>query len=184
MMGHGIVAGGLVRAGVLASRMASTTRRTRSQRSWRRAARGPAQAVLLSAVFNMLGALLVGTAVADTIAGIVTVSAAEAVAVIGAGVLGGRSLEPPHLVARPAVELRHTLSSAGSSAPLSQRTEAARCNWGGLDGWRPVGVLGVLIALALSPADRVRLGARCLIAARSASAQACDSARHCADQVR
>ena len=31
----------------------------------------PGQAVVLSAVFNMLGALLVGTAVADTIAGIV-----------------------------------------------------------------------------------------------------------------
>ena len=48
----------------------------------------PAQAVLLSAVFNMLGALLVGTAVADTIAGIVTVSGPDAVAVIGSGVLG------------------------------------------------------------------------------------------------
>ena len=34
----------------------------------------PGQAIALSAVFNMLGALLVGTAVADTIAGIVTVA--------------------------------------------------------------------------------------------------------------
>ncbi len=33
----------------------------------------------------MLGALLVGTAVADTIAGIVTVTGADAVTVIGAG---------------------------------------------------------------------------------------------------
>ena len=33
----------------------------------------PGQAIVLAAVFNMLGALLVGTAVADTIAGIVTV---------------------------------------------------------------------------------------------------------------
>ena len=48
----------------------------------------PGQAIVLSAVFNMLGALLVGTAVADTIAGIVTVSGAEAVVVIGSGALG------------------------------------------------------------------------------------------------
>ncbi|MGZ4338413.1 MAG: inorganic phosphate transporter, partial [Gaiellaceae bacterium] len=48
---------------------------------------GPGQAIVLSAIFNMLGAVLVGTAVADTIAGIVTVSGGDAVAVIGSGVL-------------------------------------------------------------------------------------------------
>ena len=48
----------------------------------------PRQAVVLAGVFNMLGALLVGTAVADTSAGIVTVSGAEAVVVIGSGALG------------------------------------------------------------------------------------------------
>ena len=47
----------------------------------------PRDAVVLSAVFNMAGALLVGTAVASTIAGIVTVSAADAVTVIGGGAL-------------------------------------------------------------------------------------------------
>jgi phosphate/sulfate permease len=40
-------------------------------------------AIALSAVFNMLGALPVGSAVADTIAGIVTVSPAQTVTVIG-----------------------------------------------------------------------------------------------------
>ena len=48
----------------------------------------PQQAIVLAAVFNMLGALLVGTAVADTIAGIVTVPGTEAVIVIGSGALG------------------------------------------------------------------------------------------------
>src|SRR3954451_8252922 len=47
----------------------------------------PGQAVALAAVFNMLGAVIVGTAVADTIAGIVEVAPADAVAVIGSGVL-------------------------------------------------------------------------------------------------
>ena len=45
----------------------------------------PRQAIVLSAVFNLLGPLLVGTAVADTIAGIVTVPAGQEVVVIGAG---------------------------------------------------------------------------------------------------
>src|SRR5512141_3076503 len=52
-----------------------------------RAAR-PGQAIVLSAIFNMLGALVVGTAVADTIAGIVMVTRADAAAVIGSGALG------------------------------------------------------------------------------------------------
>jgi phosphate/sulfate permease len=38
-------------------------------------------------VFNMVGALLLGTAVADTIAGIVTVAPGLAVVVIGSGAL-------------------------------------------------------------------------------------------------
>src|SRR6266540_5335377 len=48
----------------------------------------PGAAVALAGVFNLLGALLVGTAVADTIAGIVTVPSTRAVAVVGSGVLG------------------------------------------------------------------------------------------------
>ena len=110
----------------------------------------PAQAVLLSAVFNMLGALLVGTAVADTIAGIVTVSGPDAVAVIGSGVLGAvvwnlltwwRALPSSSAHALVGGLVGSALAADGSGA----------VNWGGLDGWRPVGVLGVLIALALSP---------------------------------
>ncbi len=110
----------------------------------------PAQAVLLSAVFNMLGALLVGTAVADTIAGIVTVSGPDAVAVIGSGVLGAvvwnlltwwRALPSSSAHALVGGLVGSALAADGGGA----------VNWGGLDGWRPVGVVGVLIALALSP---------------------------------
>jgi inorganic phosphate transporter, PiT family len=49
-----------------------------------RAAR-PLQAVGLAAVFNMLGQLLLGAAVADTIGGIVTLAPASTIEVIGAG---------------------------------------------------------------------------------------------------
>src|SRR6186997_3425265 len=52
-----------------------------------RAAR-PGSAVLLAAVGNVLGPLLLGTAVASTIAGIVTVSSDEVIAVLGAALTG------------------------------------------------------------------------------------------------
>ncbi len=45
----------------------------------------PLQAILLASVCNVLGPLLLGAAVADTIAGIVTVGSAQAIPVIGAG---------------------------------------------------------------------------------------------------
>ena len=49
-----------------------------------RAAR-PGQAIILASVFNLIGPLVIGAAVADTIGGIVTVAPSAAVAVIGSG---------------------------------------------------------------------------------------------------
>ena len=111
---------------------------------------GPGQAIVLAAVFNMLGALLVGTAVADTIAGIVTVAPTEAVAVIGAGVLAAtlwnlltwsRGLPSSSAHALVGGLVGSAFAAAGIGA----------IQWGGLDGWKPVGVFGVLIVLAVSP---------------------------------
>src|SRR5689334_7987470 len=48
----------------------------------------PGPAVVLAAIFNVLGALLLGTAVASTIAGVIDVEPSEAVAVIGSGLFG------------------------------------------------------------------------------------------------
>ena len=45
----------------------------------------PSQAIVLAAAFNLLGPFVIGAAVADTIAGIVTVPPEDATAVIGAG---------------------------------------------------------------------------------------------------
>ncbi len=110
----------------------------------------PGQAIALSATFNMLGAVLVGTAVADTIAGIVTVPASEGVAVIGAGALGATLWN--------IATWRRGLPSSSGHALVGGLVGAAvvttglsGINWGGLDGWHPVGVFGVLIALAVSP---------------------------------
>src|SRR4051794_33381802 len=52
-----------------------------------RAAR-PAPAIVIAAAGNIVGPLLLGSAVADTIAGIVTVPADETIAVIGAALTG------------------------------------------------------------------------------------------------
>jgi PiT family inorganic phosphate transporter len=110
----------------------------------------PGQALALSAVFNMLGALLVGTAVASTIAGIVTVDPSDTVAVIGAGLTAA--------VAWNVLTWWRGLPSSSGHALVGGLVGAAvasfgldAVNWGGLDGWKPVGVFGVLIALAVSP---------------------------------
>jgi PiT family inorganic phosphate transporter len=110
----------------------------------------PGQAIVLSATFNLAGALLLGTAVADTIAGIVHVSPSDAVAVIGSAMLAAvawnvltwwRSL--------PSSSAHALVGGLVGAAIAEQGTDAV--NWGGLDGLKPEGVLGVLIALAVSP---------------------------------
>lgn len=110
----------------------------------------PGQAIVLSATFNVLGALIVGTAVANTIAGIVTVPPSRTVGVVGSGVLGAviwnlltwwRGL--------PSSSGHALVGGLAGSAVAEAGSHAVR--WGGLSGWRPVGVFGVLIALAVSP---------------------------------
>jgi PiT family inorganic phosphate transporter len=131
----------------------------------------PGQAIVLSAVFNMLGALLVGTAVASTIAGIVTVGPASAIAVIGAGVLAAT-------VWNALTWWRGLPSSSGhalvgglvGSALAEGGSEAVQ--WGGLEGWRPVGVLGVLIALAVSPPLGLAFGFAAIRVSRNLSRRA------------
>ncbi|MCD6015353.1 MAG: inorganic phosphate transporter [Solirubrobacterales bacterium] len=114
-----------------------------------RAAR-PLQAIILAAIFNLLGPLLVGAAVADTIGGIVTVAPSAAVEVIGSGLAGA--------VAWNLITWRFGLPSSSGHALVGGLVGAAlvegglgAVEWGGLDGWHPVGVLGTLIALAISP---------------------------------
>lgn len=110
----------------------------------------PAPAVAMSAAFNILGALLLGTAVANTIAGIVTVSPSEAVAVIGSGVLAATLWNLLTWWLGLPSSSGHALVGGLVGAGLAAAGSAA-INWGGLDGLTPIGVFGVLIALAISP---------------------------------
>jgi PiT family inorganic phosphate transporter len=114
-----------------------------------RAAR-PGQAVAMAAVCNMLGPLLVGTAVANTIAGIVTVEGADGVAIIGAGLLAAVLWNTFTWALGLPSSSGHALVGGLVGAGLAA-SGAGAIRWGGLDGLRPVGVLGTLVALAVSP---------------------------------
>ena len=111
----------------------------------------PRQAIVLATVFNMAGALLVGSAVADTIAGIVDVPASEAVGVIGAGVLAATLWNLLTWWRGLPSSSAHALVGGLAGAAFAEAGIDA-VNWGGLEGIKPVGVWGVMIALAVSPA--------------------------------
>lgn len=114
-----------------------------------RAAR-PAQAVALAAVFNVLGPLLVGSAVADTIGGIVTVGGSVGVEVIGAGLFAAVSWNVLTWALGLPSSSGHALVGGLVGAALAAGGSGA-IRWGGFDGVHPVGVLGTLVALAVAP---------------------------------
>ncbi len=110
----------------------------------------PRQAILLASVFNLLGPLLLGAAVANTIAGIVSVTPSAADHVIAAGLASA--------VTWNLVAWRRGLPSSSGQALVGGLVGAALAeggihavNWGGLHGGHPVGVFGTLISLAASP---------------------------------
>jgi PiT family inorganic phosphate transporter len=114
-----------------------------------RAAR-PGQAIALATVFNLLGPLLMGAAVADTIGGIVTVPPSVSTEVIGCGLAAA--------VTWNLVTWRLGLPSSSGHALVGGLVGAALVQggldavlWGGIESWRPVGVFGTLIVLAVSP---------------------------------
>ena len=107
-------------------------------------------AVALAAAFSLLGAIVVGTAVASTIAGIVSVTGAGAVAVIGAGALAATCWNVGTWRLGLPSSSAHALVGGLCGAALVDSGSGA-IRWGGLEGLRPVGLAGVLIALAVSP---------------------------------
>ncbi len=118
----------------------------------------PGKAILLSAVFNMLGALVVGTAVADTISGIAVVAPEQAVQVVGSGVLSAtlwnvltwwRGL--------PSSSAHALVGGLVGSAFADAGIHAIR--WGGMNGLKPSGLAGVMVVLAVSPVLGLAFGA-------------------------
>jgi len=114
-----------------------------------RAAR-PGAAILLAAVANVVGPLLFGSAVANTIEGIVTVPNNEVIPVLGAALTGA--------VVWNCITWARGLPSSSGHALLGGLVGAAiaeggtgAVNWGGFDGIVPVGVIGVAVVLTIAP---------------------------------
>lgn len=116
----------------------------------------PGQAVLLSGVFNMAGAVFLGTAVADTIGKIVTVPQGQMVAVVGSGLAGATAWNLLTWWLGLPSSSGHSLvgglvGAAVTDGVLSGYGGLKSVQWGGFEGWHPTGVFGVLIALFISP---------------------------------
>ncbi|MEZ5141574.1 MAG: inorganic phosphate transporter [Acidimicrobiales bacterium] len=131
----------------------------------------PGRAVVMAAVFNVLGPLLVGGAVADTVAGIVEVPADQTITVVGAALTGA--------VAWNLATWRLGLPSSSSHALVGALVGAAvvdagwsAVTWGGFHGIEPYGVLGVLAVLVISPILGLLAGAALDALARRATRRA------------
>ena len=110
----------------------------------------PGQAVTVSAVFNLLGPILVGTAVADTVGGILAVDPALMVGVLACSLLAALGWNLATWWWGLPSSSSHALVGAMVGAGLVTAGTGAVV-WGGFDGLRPSGVVGVLLALAISP---------------------------------
>jgi PiT family inorganic phosphate transporter len=144
-----------------------------------RAAR-PGPAVLLAAAGNVVGPLLLGSAVADTIAGIVTVPSNEVISVIGAALTGAVVWNLTTWWRGLPSSSGHALLGGLVGAAVAEGGTSA-VNWGGFDGLRPVGVLGVATVLALAPGAGFLAG---LVTDRGAHAIAARSTRRVRGPVR
>lgn len=107
----------------------------------------PLPAVLMASVFNLLGPLFLGAAVADTIGKIVAVPRSETVAVVGAGLTGA--------VAWNVYTWLRGLPSSSGHALVGGLVGAAvldagigAVEWGPLNSGHIAGVFGVLLGLA------------------------------------
>lgn len=110
----------------------------------------PGQAVTLSAVFNLLGPIVVGTAVADTVGGILAVDPDQMLGVLTCALLAALAWNLLTWWKGLPSSSSHALVGAMVGAGLATAGLGAVV-WGGMDGLRPYGVLGVLVALAISP---------------------------------
>lgn len=116
----------------------------------------PGRAIALAAIFHVIGALVVGTAVAVTVAGIVTVPRGDVLSVLGAATVGALAWNVITLRLGLPCSSGHCLVGALTGAALADHGGSA-VRWGGFHGFRPVGVLGSLVWLLFTTAVAVPL---------------------------
>jgi inorganic phosphate transporter, PiT family len=109
----------------------------------------PGAAVTLAAVFHVIGAVVVGTAVAATVAGIVIVPTDQLLDVLAAAICGALIWSLATLRWGLPCSSGHCLVGALAGAGLAAGGTGA-VRWGGMDGIRPVGVVGSLVWLLVS----------------------------------
>ncbi len=122
-----------------------------------RAAR-PASALVLAGLGCVLGPLLIGGAVARTVATLIVVPRAETLAVVGAALSAAVLWNVMAWRLRVPASASHALVGGLTGAALAD-AGAHAVNWGGFNGLRPVGVIGVLVFLAVTPLLGVAAGA-------------------------
>jgi len=114
-----------------------------------RAAR-PGPAVVLASVFTILGPVLVATAVADTVGGLLDVDPQETMAVLLSALVAGLLWNIATWYRGLPSSSSHALVGGLVGAGLVVAGPSAIV-WGGFNGVFPYGVLGVLVGLAVSP---------------------------------
>ena len=110
-----------------------------------------------SFVLHAVGALLGGTAVALTIARLVSVPDDEVASVYAAGSIAAIAFVAVAARLGLPTSATHGLVGGLAGAALAEGGVHA-VHWGGFDGFRPIGVLGILAALVLSPIVGVAAG--------------------------
>lgn len=110
----------------------------------------PAAAISLAATCHVIGPFLLGTAVADTVGGIVDAPSADVVPLVGAALSAAVTWNLLTWSRGLPSSSSHALVGGLTGAALADAGSSA-VNWGGMNGIRPDGVVGVLLILALSP---------------------------------
>jgi PiT family inorganic phosphate transporter len=107
---------------------------------------GPALVMATLAIFA--GPFLLGSAVASTVAGMVDVGPTETIGVVVAALVAALAWNAAAWYKGIPSSSSHALVGGLVGAALAT-SGSDGVNWGGLDGLRPVGVLGVLVVLRL-----------------------------------
>lgn len=110
----------------------------------------PAVAVTLATLCHLVGPFLIGTAVASTVATLVRLPAGQLVPVLAAAVTGAASWTLFMSWRGLPSSSSHALVGGLVGASVARGGWHA-VRWSGVDGVRPVGVVGVLATLALAP---------------------------------
>ncbi len=118
----------------------------------------PGQAVTVAAVFSLLGPIVAGTAVANTVGGVVTLGPTQTLVALACALTAALTWNLLTWWRGLPSSSSHALVGGLIGAGLATAGTQA-INWGGMDRLRPVGVIGIFVGLAISPVLGALFGA-------------------------